>query len=407
MGKSALAQSLSESFQANKGLAASFFFLRSDASRNNGELLIPTLVSQLVNTFKGLDRFVGQRIFTTPDLFTKQYEIQMQALFVEPLCGLKSRSLLGCIIESLRRIVTKDVEGSWPRLIVIDGLDECQNPDVQCELLRVIARAIPHIPYPLRFLITSRPESHITRAFNYDRDLQAAIIHRYNLSDDPDADVDIRKIFEAEFKEICRTHPLANYLRRDWPDETAISLLVEGSSRHFIYASTVIKYIRSPKHRPDERVNVILRLQPPQDQDRPYARLDALYSLVFQGADSPGQLEKICLVLGILYFQSRKVGLFGQLTDSSQSKIEEFLELKAGDLVLLIDPILSLLTIDKHGSVQIFHKSLFDYLLNPSRGGHLPFDLAWVHEVAATHILKKHIHGHSCESFLPYFYIHF
>jgi len=233
VGKSALAQSLSESFQAKKGLAASFFFFRSDASRNNGDHLIPTLVSQLVNTVKGLDWFVWNKVGTTPGLFTKQHQVQMQELLVEPLCRLKSQNATG---SPPRRVVR-------PRLVVIDGIDECQNPDVQCELLRVIARAIPHIPHPLRFLITSRPESHITRVFNYDRDLQAAIIHRYNLSDDPDADADIQKFLDTEFKEICRVHPLGKYLPRDWPD---ISRLVERSSGHFIYASTVIRYIRSP-----------------------------------------------------------------------------------------------------------------------------------------------------------------
>jgi len=323
----------------------------------------------------------------------------MQELLVEPLCGLIPQKapyrgfLPWRIFKSLLSIMAKDAHGYQPRLVVIDGLDECQNPDVQCELLRVIARTIPHIPYPLRFLITSRPESHITRVFDYDRDLQAAIIHRYNLSDDPDADADIWNFFETEFKEICRVHPLGKYLPLVWPDETTISRLVKRSSGHYIYASTVVKYIRSPKHRPDDRLKVILRLQPPHasDQDQPYAQLDALYSLVLLGAESPGQLEKICLVFGILYFQSCNIGFFRKSMNSYPSKIEELLELKAGDLVLLIDPILSLITINKQGAVQIFHKSLFDYLLDPSRGGHLPFDLPRVHEIVATHILEKYI----------------
>ena len=323
----------------------------------------------------------------------------MQELLVEPLRRLISQKAPGSLPSS----VTMDVQGSWPRLVVIDGLDECQNPDVQCELLHVIARAIPNIPYPLRFLITSRPESHLTRVFGYDRDLQAAIMDRYNLSDDPDADTDIWKFFKTEFKEICRIHSLGKYLPLDWPGQTAISRLVERSSGHFIYASTVIRYIRSPRHRPDDRLETILRLQPPHDrhdQDRPYTQLDALYSLVLQGVESPDQLAQICLVFGILYFHSRKVGLFGLLMYSHQSHIEGLLELKAGDLDLLIDPIRSLITIYKHGTVQIFHKSLFDYLLDPSRGGHLPFDLPRVHEVAATHVLKEHIYAHS-KFFLP------
>jgi len=331
----------------------------------------------------------------------------MQGLLIEPFCVLKYPQALGSlpphIVEPFPGIVTRDMQGSWPRLVVIDGLDECQNPDVQCELLRVIAHAIPHIPYPLRFLITSRPESHITRVFDHDRDLQTGMIHRYNLSYDPDADADIRKFLKTEFKEICRVHPLAEYLPRDWPGRKSISGIVERSSGHFIYASTVIKYIRSPKHRPDDRLKVILRLQPPRDQDRPYAQLDALYSFILQVVESPDQLEKICLVLGILYFQSREVGFFGPRGYSNRRIIEWILELRAGDLVLLIDPILSLITIDKSGTVEIFHKSLFDYLLDPSRGGHLPFDLTRVHEVAATHILKKHICANSdCEFFLPW-----
>ena len=86
---------------------------------------------------------------------------------------------------------------------------------------------------------------------------------------------------------------------------------------------------------------------------------------------------------------------------SPQSGIEGFLKLKAGDLIPLIDPILSLITINKHGSVQIFHQSLFDYLLNPSHSSHLPFDLTRVHELAAAHILKKYIRVGDCEFFLP------
>jgi len=329
----------------------------------------------------------------------------MQGLLIEPLCVLKYPQALGSlpphIVEPLPGIVTRDVQGSWPRLVVIDGLDECQNQDVQCELLRVIANAMPRIPYPLRFLITSRPESHITRVFDHDRVLQAGMIHRYNLSYDPDADADIRKFLKTEFKEICCVHPLGKYLPRDWPGRKSISRIVERSSGHFIYASTVIRYIRSPKHRPDDRLKVILRLQPPQDQDRPYAQLDALYSFVLQGVEGPDQLKKLCLVFGILYFHSRKVGFFGTTTNSSQSDIEGILELRAGDLFLLIDPILSLVTINERSTVQIFHKSLFDYLLDPSRGGHLPFDLARIHEVAANHILKKHICRNPCEFFLP------
>jgi len=375
VGKSALAQSLSEDFHKKSQLAASFFFFRSDPARNNGNQLIPTLVSHLIRSLKAIIPFVDDCIRENPPLFTKRHEIQIQGLLVEPLLALRSKGSLIAV----------------PRLIVIDGLDECENQEVQCVLLRAIASAIPQIPYPLRFLITSRPEAHIMDVFNHDPDLQAIAVHRYNLSDDPDADMDIRKFLEKEFAAIRRVHRLGQNLPLTWPDRKAIASLVERSSRHFIYASTVIRYIQSPKHRPDDRLEVILRLQPPRDRDRPYAQLDALYALIFQCVDTLGQLEKICLVLGILYFESKSAGVFKALTPDVNT-IERLLEMKAGDLVLLLDPILSLISIDVD-RVRILHKSLFDYLLDPTRGGHLPFDLARVHELAAMYILDGIVKG--------------
>jgi len=364
-------------------LAASFFFFRSDPTRNNGEQLIPTLVSHLVCTFEGIVPFVEERICKDRALFTKRYQSQIQQLLVEPLLALQSSGSPVTV----------------PRLIVIDGLDECEDAEVQCELLRVIARAMPQIPFPLRFFVTSRPEAHIMRVFSHDRDLQAVPIYRFNLSDDPDADMDIRKFLDEEFAEIRRVHHVGLQLSHNWPNQTAVTSLVERSSGHFVYASTAIRYIRCPEHRPDERLQVILGLRQLQEVgDRPYDQLDALYALIFRGVKNYSRLQKICLVLGILYFQSITLGLF-----SCDITIEELLEMQAGDLVLLLDPILSLVAIDGN-HVRILHKSLMDYLLD-LRGEHLPFDLSLVHEVAAINILKQRILKH-VYSALFFFYLH-
>jgi hypothetical protein len=379
VGKSAVAQSLSETFHEKSQLAASFFFFRNDPTRNNGELLIPTLVSHLVHSF-GIVPLVKNGIHGNPDVFTKIYETQIQQLLVEPLLSL----------ESTGTLVTN------PQLIVIDGLDECEGTDVQCELLRVIARAIPKIPYPLRFLLTSRPEAHIKCVFDHDANVQAVTFSKYNLSEDPDADKDIRNFLEKEFMEIRRIHCVRQHLPDAWPDDNVINSLVERSSGHFIYASTVIRYIQSPKHRPDNRLEVILRLRPPQEGDQPYIQLDGLYTFIFQGVEN---LEKICLVLGILLFQSQKVGIFSRLIhEHAGITIERLLGMKAGDLVLLLDPILSLLSVDGD-QVRIYHKSLFDYLLDFTRGGHLPCDLAQVHEIVATYILKEKIMEDICGTY--------
>jgi hypothetical protein len=73
--------------------------------------------------------------------------------------------------------------------------------------------------------------------------------------------------------------------------------------------------------------------------------------------------------------------------------------MKAGDLELLLDPILSLVSIDGD-KVRILHKSLFDYLLDFDRSGQLPFDLTRSHDIAATYVMKQRIVNHVGGAFL-------
>lgn len=373
-GKSALAQTLAEKFKVNEDLAASFFFFRGDANRNDGNRLIPTLSLQLVQSFEGLDVFVEEKVIQNSDLFGKTRQSQMLDLLVEPLIRLSIEEVESDIM-TLR---------SHPRLVVIDGLDECRDMDMQCDLLRIIGITLPHLPYPIRFLITSRPESHITRIFQHDlRD-----VVQYNLSDDSDADEDIRRFLDQEFAEIRRTHPLRLHLPSEWPPQHSISSIVERSSGHFIYASTVIRFIRSPRHRPDDRLEVIVGLKRPYEKDRPYARLDSLYELIFLEILDPADLEKIHAALGIIYLRSQHSGMFSlPQWKSDRYCIKTLLELRPGDLILLFDPLLSLVSIEKE-DIRIFHKSLFDYLLDPSRSGDLLLDLGLAHGVAANFLIR-------------------
>ena len=373
VGKSALAQTIAEKSKTNEVLAASFFFFKADLSRNDGDRLIPTLAYQLVQTFQGLPPFVEQSILQHPDLFQKTRQNQMLELVVKPLIGL--------LLEETGGVHSNSALKSHPRLIVIDGLDECSNADTQCDLLRIIAGAIPHFPYPLRFLITSRPESHITHTFHHD----VGEVAQYDLSADSDADKDIRHFLEGEFAKIRCTHPLRQHLPFQWPPRGTFNSIVEHSSGQFIYASTVIRFLQSRKHRPDHRLEVILGPKPPCEMDRPYACLDSLYTSIFLGIQNPG-LEKIQRALGIIHLRSLKSGLFSlSRFTSNRHAIEVLLNLSPGDIFLLFDGLLSLVAVDEN-DIRIYHKSLFEYLLDPSRSGELQLDLGLAHENAASYI---------------------
>jgi hypothetical protein len=75
-GKSALAQTLAEKFKTKGDLAASFFFFKADANRNDGNRLIPTLALQLVHSFPGMTPFVEEKILANPDLFKKNRRLK-------------------------------------------------------------------------------------------------------------------------------------------------------------------------------------------------------------------------------------------------------------------------------------------------------------------------------------------
>ena len=50
-------------------------------------------------------------------------------------------------------------------VIVVDGIDECNDKQMMAELISIVARAFQHHRLPLRFFFTSRVEEHILDKF--------------------------------------------------------------------------------------------------------------------------------------------------------------------------------------------------------------------------------------------------
>ena len=372
-GKSAVVQTLAERLQMRRKLAASFFFSRLGNGRNDGNALIPTLVFQLVHTFPAVKKYVERNIAGDLGLFNKSRQTQLEKLFIEPL----------------RKVPVASRVTFRAHFIVIDGLDECKGPDVQCDLLKMIAYAVPRLPFPFRILIASRRESHIVQTFDHDRVLKAITVHKFDLSQDPDADADIQRYVEDEFQEIHRIHRLRSHLPSIWPTMGDIMTIIERSSGHFIYAATVMRYIQSPRHRPDDRLQVILGLLPPPGNDRPYAQLDTLYSHIFLGVPET-DIKSNHLVLGVMRLIAEGQGLFQNGRWELASDIETLLDMKPGGLELLLDPLASVVVVPEviTHPLHVFHKTLFDYLLDPSRSGPFSLDLTPAHETVTRYILR-------------------
>ncbi|KAK1222643.1 hypothetical protein PQX77_014504 [Marasmius sp. AFHP31] len=272
VGKSAIAQTICETFRRKSRLAASFFFSRNDTSRATLDPFFPTLAHQLATSaaFRnvGLSSLIDHAVRVFPSALRKMnLEGQFQSLISQPCAQIDAKKWK-----------------ALPKLIVIDGLDECMGgpgttsaSQAQETLLSIINNAVSaSSPIPFDFMIFSRPESAI-------RDFFQTILISRELVDMRDfrsgADSDIRKYLDKEFNDIIRSYPGVLAIGV-WPGEEATTRLVHKADGHFIYVITVMKYITSNHPSPAdlrERLEIALHTSHPDLSD-----LDQLYHTILQ-----------------------------------------------------------------------------------------------------------------------------
>ncbi|KAF8802025.1 hypothetical protein BYT27DRAFT_7173583 [Phlegmacium glaucopus] len=136
-GKSAIAQSIAELCHDANILAASFFFSRTAVGRSDESRLIHTLVYQLCLSIPPIRKYVKDTIEQDLLILSRSLEAQIRSLMVDPL----------------RRTLLDDKDAmslhSGPKVIIIDGLDECSTEKVQHYVLSALATAIQEIPLPI------------------------------------------------------------------------------------------------------------------------------------------------------------------------------------------------------------------------------------------------------------------
>ena len=371
-GKSAIAQTVAQNCKNRGLLVASHFFSRTSSSsseRSDGDRVIPTLTLQLLHAFPVIERHIEGVIRKDPGIFDRLRSIQMEELVINPL---RCQRLWQCIWKY------SEPQAYNGRLVVVDGLDECSDPEVQCDLLHIIASACSRIPLPLRFLIVSRPEIHIQQAFGSEA-FELTHVKQINLGDDPDAKLAIRRYLSQEFEKIRRNHRFGADFH---PTERMISKLVEKSSAQFIYPSTVIKYIQHPRGRPDKRLEVVLGLSSPRVNDRPFAQLDALYTHIFSSLNGIHN-DAIRSIFGIIFLASKPQY---EYIEPTLAFLEVALGLETHEIIILLDDFVSLIALpqDPAQPIRLFHASLLDFLCD--------------HEAAATYFSRL-LNNTLCEHF--------
>jgi hypothetical protein len=375
-GKSAITQTIAELLERAGLLAAAFFFSRNAAGRNDKTPLVATLVYQLVKSIPEIRAHVLETVEGDPALFSCSIEAQIEALIIKPLNAVANDETLSPILLSR------------PRLIILDGLDECRTTSSQTHILNALSTAVKHLHIPLCFLIASRPEQDIRQAFN-DQSGLGSLSFSIALDDSYRPDRDIEVFLKSTFDEIKRNHPSRAHLPTSWPSSEDVRRLVNKSSGQFIFASTVAKYVNSHRHWPPDRLKIIFGQSEP-GQETPFAKLDSLYHLILS---SVADIEKVKDVLMILVLQPFRGSSYER---NMATLIKDFLFYRPGEIDMILTDLHSIIYVpppgDEFGELQCFHASLPDFLLDRSRSKDLFLDQGTAY-AKLTGLAVKHINN--------------
>ncbi|KAK7013071.1 hypothetical protein R3P38DRAFT_3581838 [Favolaschia claudopus] len=347
-GKSSIARSFCEQVAADNHLGANFFFKRGDSLCGSARGLFPTLAYQLAVHSAEFATAVAPIIQKDPSIVNKTLAIQFQRLIIEPW-----------------NIATPSAATT---VIVIDALDECQGERDQQEILHCILKT----SLSLQFLVISRPEPQIQAV------LGGA---KFDYLEIRGSEPDVQRYLVEEFQRIRSTHktmrkihvPWLNYkdipshCAGPWPGYQVINYLVDQSSGHFIYASTVIQFIDDPDSWPVEQVEFIMKKPSSSGASgSPFAALDNLYIQILRAVPHSNR-PTLLQIVWIIAYREFAFGI---------QKLAQFLQIENVMVSVVLRRLHSILDVpveDLNREVQVRHRSFLDFLDSPARAKEFAF----------------------------------
>lgn len=348
-GKSAIMQSIIERCSPHNVILGTFFFSRSDPSRDFAEVLIPTLAYQVVCAFPASISVLEPVVKRIPHIFKAALHIMVRELLVP---------LLRHLVEMGQ---IQEAEPSR-RVFVIDGLDECSNPLKQAAIINSVATILCQFHIPVLFVIASRPELPISTAFLAEKQLYD-LMEPVTLDDDHDARADIRQFVKDSFSDIVDFHPLRHHIALPWPHPQSVERLVSKSSGHFVYAAIAMKFIASDREHPTRALRVIEGLEPSRIGS-PFSELDALYLHIINSAAHRSHVVRILRHCFLTNF-ANTIPSVCLILNASPEDIDLFLS----DIQALVS--ISFSSNEGHIVIKPKHASLGDFLQDRARSDDL------------------------------------
>ena len=360
VGKSALMQKITELGLVYFG--GCFFFRRGAPGCNIKDHLFSTLAYQLAMNVDGMLEPVDRAVMQDFSLLKMSAAVQLKRLVIEPI-----------------RLLPIPLR---PIIIIIDGLDECEDFNSQRDILTLIGQVTMDPDIAIQFIIASRPEHQICDMFN--KEPLFSRTRSLVLDEEYDTAADIERYLCENFEEIyLRNRDIMPDIEHPWPTNGDLHQLVWRASGQFIYAATVIKFVDSDTdfHTPEEKLNIILKPSPMQASA--FSELDRLYTQilsVYPNSEVLVHTLGVVLVLeGMSNFKApgehaRSPATIATITGLGETTIHIVLRALQSVTEIRNDPVFDDADDDEPNGTTIWlvvlsHRSFHDFLIDKARSG--------------------------------------
>jgi hypothetical protein len=225
-GKSAVSLEVARIYARSGRLLASYFFFRGAGDRGTMVRFAVTLASQLVAALPATAPYIEAAMKEEAGLLTNHVSLATQ--------------LDRLVLFPFQSVADECALSKGPFLIVIDGLDECEDQRAVEEFIDHILDFFERHPtIPLRIFIASRVEQHIRERLEVDGVLMGNL-------DSHVPDKDIEKFLQISFQKFARRNRIVRaYVqeRGAWPTILDMDKLIRHIRGSFVLVSAMFKYI--------------------------------------------------------------------------------------------------------------------------------------------------------------------
>lgn len=346
IGKSTIAKTIALRAFEYGCLGASFpFSRRGEPELRDPTIVFPTIAYQLAAFSPAFARYLGDELEGVPVPNHGPYETQVHQLFIKPLRSLAYRKT--------------------PVVLVMDALDECEQTGLKT-VLSLLLDAVPQLPFPLKLLVTSRPEPHIRTVFKRSKMHEKIILHDMEASI---VESDVKLYLHARLRAIPSELDMEMEMGCDWFTPEELDLLVELSGKLFVYAATALRFIGDGTVRnPRRQLQILLDIRHASSNLlRPYATLDQLYLEVITTALSTLNLEHV-----IPRFHVAVGAVILLRAQLSVTEMDDLLGKERGYVRNALWQLHSVIITPESDSEppRTYHKSFPDFLTDPNRCVH-------------------------------------